>query len=61
MFIVMRSPCLIEDEGRHFFIGTFTRVEDAYSWIASQKGSYFGPSNYYVITERGQDGNAAAC
>lgn len=60
MFIVMRSPCLMEDEGRHFFVSTFTKLDDAYSWIAAQENKYFGPSNYYVM-ERGQAGNAAAC
>lgn len=61
MFIVMRKPSVMEDGGRHSFVDSFAKEEDAYSWIASQKGKYFGPSRYYVVGERGQDGNAAAC
>jgi hypothetical protein len=45
---IMRYPCLMEDEGRHFFIsGPMPRAE-AEAWIANQKGEYFGPGSYYL-------------
>ena len=52
MFVVMRSPCLMEDEGRHFYIGSFPTLTEAESWIESKKGQYFGPGDYYILTGR---------
>ena len=48
MFVVMRSPCLMEDEGRHEFIRTYSTRKEAEDWIASQDGEYFGPGSYYI-------------
>ena len=31
-YIVMRRPCIMEDEGRHFFIDKFYTFEEAESW-----------------------------
>ena len=47
--IVMRYPCLMEDEGRHFFIAAFNTKEEAKQWIAEQKDEYFKPSDYYTV------------
>lgn len=47
-FTVMRSPCLMEDEGRHFEVRSFNKREDAEAWIAAQEGNYFAPSQYYI-------------
>lgn len=48
--IIMRSPCLPEDEGRHFFERRCT-YQEAKAWIAAQKGEYFGPSDYYIAEQ----------
>ena len=48
MFVVMRSPCLMEDEGRHELISVYKTREEAEDWIVSQEGGYFGPSSYYI-------------
>lgn len=48
MATVMRRPCLMEDEGRHFYVKSFSTYEEAQCWIISQKGQYFGPSDYYI-------------
>lgn len=48
MFTVMRYPCLMEDEGRHFFINVYPTKQEAKDWIASQEGEYFRPSDYYI-------------
>jgi hypothetical protein len=50
-FIVMRSPCLMEDEGRHFYIKSFTSKMKAKEWIAKQKGQYFSPEDYYICEQ----------
>ncbi len=49
IFMVFRSPCLMEDEGRHFYIKTYDTEEAAKKWIIAQKGEYFDPGAYYVI------------
>ena len=49
--IVMRSPCLMEDEGRHHFVRSFTSRKAAEKWIEKQKGEYFNPSDYYICVE----------
>lgn len=51
MYIVMRSPCLMEDEGRHFFVDVFPTKEEAQAWINNQEGEYFGPGNYYIASK----------
>ncbi len=48
LYIVMRSPCIPEDEGRHFFCGMFESREEATGWIKKQEDEYFGPSDYYI-------------
>lgn len=48
--IIMRHPVLMEDEGRHFYIMTCKSEEEAREWIASQKGEYFSPSDYYMTS-----------
>ena len=50
MFIVMRKPVLMEDEGRHFFIKEFENREDAEQWIADQEEEFFHSGDYYVAT-----------
>lgn len=52
---IMRSPCLPEDEGRHFFVKTCTRAE-AERWIAEQAGKYFQPGDYYIASVRAVPG-----
>lgn len=50
-FIVMRSPVLMEDEGRHFFeAGPFDTLEDAKAKITelTPPGSFFHKGDYYV-------------
>lgn len=50
-FAIMRHPCLMEDEGRHEFITSFSTREEAEMWIAGQEGKYFTPSDYYILEE----------
>jgi hypothetical protein len=49
MVLIMRYPCLMEDEGRHFFVEGPIPREDAKRWIANQKDQYFKPSDYYIV------------
>lgn len=51
VFIVMRRPCLMEDEGRHSVVGQYHTREEAEAWIAAQKGEYFRPGDYYIAGE----------
>jgi hypothetical protein len=44
----------MEDEGRHFYVKSFSTREDAKKWINAQKGEYFTPGDYY-IAERGEE------
>lgn len=47
--IIMRHPCLMEDEGRHFYVRGPIEREEAKEWIAAQKGEYFQPGDYYIL------------
>lgn len=47
-YLIMRSPCLMEDEGRHFYVKNFPTRREAREWIEAQKGEYFGPGSYYI-------------
>ena len=47
--VVMRSPCLMEDEGRHFFVMGPVSIAIAKAWIADQKDQYFKPGDYYIL------------
>lgn len=49
--IVVRKPCLMEDEGRSFLVGQFETKEKAREWIQAQKGEYFGPGDYAIMVE----------
>jgi hypothetical protein len=49
LVIIMRAPCLMEDEGRHFHIDGPLPREEAEKWIAAQKDEYFRPSDYYLV------------
>lgn len=46
--VIMRRPCLMEDEGRHFYERTCPDRESAEKWIAAQKDEYFKPGDYYI-------------
>jgi hypothetical protein len=48
-FIVMRAPCLPEDEGRHFVEKVGLTKQEAEEWIAAQAEEYFKPSDYYIV------------
>ncbi len=53
--VIMRRPCVQEDEGRHFYVkGPLTEAE-AKAWIAAQKGEYFSPGDYYTVTQQEQE------
>jgi hypothetical protein len=47
-YIVIRTPCLPEDEGRYFVIRGFEKREQAEKWIGKQEGKYFNPSDYII-------------
>lgn len=49
--LIMRSPCLMEDEGRHFLVKRFETPKEAREWIEAQEGEYFGPGSYYIAQE----------
>ena len=61
MFVVMRSPCLMEDEGRHELISVYKTREEAEDWIVSQEGGYFGPSSYYIAAAQFNGRTGASC
>jgi len=44
---VLRTPQLMEDEGRHEFVKAYQTVAEAREWIAVQTG-YFDPGCYIV-------------
>lgn len=46
---IMRRPCLMEDEGRHFLIRADLPRSEAEAWIAAQEKEYFKPSDYYIL------------
>lgn len=48
LVVVVRNPCLMEDEGRTFLIGQMTRKE-AKEFIKHQEGEYFGPGDYSIL------------
>lgn len=48
-WLIMRSPCLPEDEGRSFVIKTVSSEKEADEWIKKQEGEYFRPSDYYKV------------
>lgn len=50
-FVVMRSPVLMEDEGRDFLIKVYTSRAKAQEWIDAQKDEYFKPRDYYILEE----------
>lgn len=50
-FAVMRSPVLMEDEGRHELVKVYTSKAEAQEWIAAQKDEYFKPGDYYILEE----------
>lgn len=47
----MRSPVLMEDEGRDFLIKVYTSRAKAQEWIDAQKDEYFKPRDYYILEE----------
>ena len=47
-YLVIRKPCIPEDEGRYFGIKTYKTHREAWDWIEKQEGKYFGPGNYTV-------------
>ena len=47
-FVVLRKPCLQEDEGRSFYIGKYASREIAEAKIKSEVG-YFKESDYEII------------
>lgn len=49
-YIIVRLPCLPEDEGRTFFIKSVASEQEGKDWIAQQEGEYFGPGDYRVMT-----------
>lgn len=47
--MIMRHPCLMEDEGRTFFIAGPMPETEAREWIKNQKDEYFKPGNYFLV------------
>jgi hypothetical protein len=50
--VIMRSPVLMEDEGRHEFIKICNSREEAEGWIRAQKDEYFKTEDYYILEEK---------
>lgn len=48
-YIVVRYPCLPEDEGRTHIVKTYKSKEGAKKWIQEQEGEYFRPSDYGIM------------
>lgn len=53
--IIMRYPCLMEDEGRHFYIKGPLPKDEAMEWIKAQKDEYFKPRDYYIVEEENDE------
>jgi len=49
LVIIMRKPCIQEDEGRHFIERQDLTKKEAEKWIADQVGEYFGPQAFYIV------------
>ena len=52
--VLYRSPCLMEDEGRHFESGVFTHWGDAreiLDELTDRDTGYFTYSNYYYVSD----------
>jgi hypothetical protein len=48
--LIVRYPRLMEDEGRHEYVmGPLPRAA-AIQWVHDQKGQYFTPGDYYLVT-----------
>lgn len=56
IYVVMRRPVLMEDEGQHSVVATFSSRDEAAYWIAAQANEYFRPGDYYIAS-----GVAADC
>lgn len=54
IYLVMRKASLMEDEGREQHMFHTASKQDAETWIADQKGEFFGPKDYYIaeVTEQ---------
>lgn len=50
LVIIMRSPVLMEDEGRQFYIAGPIPRKVAEVWLEAQKSEYFKPSDYYLVS-----------
>lgn len=48
MYTLFRSSCLMEDEGRHFHLGTFNTREEMDEVVRKHLG-YFSPGNFYYF------------
>lgn len=48
-YIIVRYPCLPEDEGRTHIVKTCESKEEAKEWIKGQEGKYFRPSDYGIM------------
>lgn len=48
MYTLFRAPCLMEDAGRHFHMGTFQSREEMDEVVRSQLG-YFTTGNFYYF------------
>jgi len=48
-WLLVRKPCLMEDEGRNTIVSTFHSQGQAQEWIDSQEGQFFHPSDYKII------------
>lgn len=47
LVLILRKPCLPEDEGRYFPIKRCSRKE-AKEWITAQRDEYYRPSDYQI-------------
>lgn len=49
MILVIRLPCLPEDEGRAHIVGQYKTLEEASAWVKAQEGEYFSPQDYSIV------------
>lgn len=47
--VVLRRPCLPEDEGRYHYQAYYSKQADAYTWVQNQAKEYFEPGDYLVL------------
>lgn len=57
IYIVMRSPVIMEDEGQHSIVSHYETELEAKKWIEAQEKEYFKPGDYYILYSKKDSGD----